>query len=656
MMDRPKGRIKSTASKSPQPHIPTASDPEKEPNSLSPAVVNNDDKSLKENSLEQDQKQHLFEQVHNKDNKNTPTHGERLSGEVSSDEDNSIKRTSSKSSIGRRSTPKVKKRVSSQDGGTENSKLRKRRREKVEDGRRKKKKLDEDGAVIDNENWVQCERCLKWRLIPSVENLPEKWYCEMNVTDTARNSCDASEQTQEEVAKQKRKNKKKAALSSNRAKRPKSQSPMTVPKRPNTEKNASSNKSEKNKQSHAEMTKNSESGDEYLPPNDENSQRSRYPLKTVKSDEEPRGRGDNGDNLSLTTNNRIKSNKRSRQSRDHEDGKVKKKGRKPKEEKQQEWVQCEKCEKWRRLPARISAKDLPDIWYCSMNTWDPRSASCAIHEEDFHGIVGEDTNVAGGIMGGSRDKTSSSSRTTYRDLIQQKGTRPISERTRATESIFSSHASAGENDRESLGPPVVSYHNSSAFQQRLSFNKMNAIEKNTEKSGLSLFALMAHSQLWRDLCVRPNGKKMQNSWRHQTESCSNAMKAMVYYALGNKTMACHEVLFECQTGEWEELLWINLRAASTLESVALTLNELEKDGLVEKLTADFKTSMEPIRFRRAVFEGVSSAFISANSVSVLDSCNKSSNSCSSLSDNTTPNSRCMKIAKPWKKPMQASCD
>lgn len=48
---------------------------------------------------------------------------------------------------------------------------KKKRKEKGEDGRRKKKRIDE-GDTIHNENWVQCEKCMKWRLIPSVENLP----------------------------------------------------------------------------------------------------------------------------------------------------------------------------------------------------------------------------------------------------------------------------------------------------------------------------------------------------------------------------------------------------------------------------------------------------------------------------------------------------
>ena len=41
----------------------------------------------------------------------------------------------------------------------------------------------------------------------------------------------------------------------------------------------------------------------------------------------------------------------------------------------------EKCEKWRKLPADVAPEDLPDIWYCSMNTWDVSLANCDAPEE-----------------------------------------------------------------------------------------------------------------------------------------------------------------------------------------------------------------------------------------------------------------------------------
>lgn len=45
--------------------------------------------------------------------------------------------------------------------------------------------------------WVQCEKCEKWRVLlqPTEDELPEKWYCEMN-DDVDNNSCDHPERDQ----------------------------------------------------------------------------------------------------------------------------------------------------------------------------------------------------------------------------------------------------------------------------------------------------------------------------------------------------------------------------------------------------------------------------------------------------------------------------
>ena len=49
-----------------------------------------------------------------------------------------------------------------------------------------------------------------------------------------------------------------------------------------------------------------------------------------------------------------------------------------------QWVQCEhrNCQKWRRVPAHIDIKTLPEIWYCEMNTWDVESAKCSAPQKD----------------------------------------------------------------------------------------------------------------------------------------------------------------------------------------------------------------------------------------------------------------------------------
>ena len=51
------------------------------------------------------------------------------------------------------------------------------------------------------------------------------------------------------------------------------------------------------------------------------------------------------------------------------------------QEKEVQWVQCERCKKWRTLPDDVSAASLPEQWYCSMNTWDPKYSSCYAKQE-----------------------------------------------------------------------------------------------------------------------------------------------------------------------------------------------------------------------------------------------------------------------------------
>ena len=46
-----------------------------------------------------------------------------------------------------------------------------------------------------------------------------------------------------------------------------------------------------------------------------------------------------------------------------------------------ERVQCEACGKWRRLPASLDG--WPGLFYCALNTWDARLASCEVAEEQW---------------------------------------------------------------------------------------------------------------------------------------------------------------------------------------------------------------------------------------------------------------------------------
>ena len=47
------------------------------------------------------------------------------------------------------------------------------------------------------------------------------------------------------------------------------------------------------------------------------------------------------------------------------------------------WVQCSMCLKYRRLPRSIRISDLPKLWFCRYNKYDPGRAECRAPEEQF---------------------------------------------------------------------------------------------------------------------------------------------------------------------------------------------------------------------------------------------------------------------------------
>ncbi|KJP85884.1 hypothetical protein AK88_04471 [Plasmodium fragile] len=57
-------------------------------------------------------------------------------------------------------------------------------------------KENTDLCTPEQDNWVQCDRCEKWRKLPAyidMNNLPKIWYCNLN-TDARYNSCDVEEE------------------------------------------------------------------------------------------------------------------------------------------------------------------------------------------------------------------------------------------------------------------------------------------------------------------------------------------------------------------------------------------------------------------------------------------------------------------------------
>jgi hypothetical protein len=523
-----------------------------------------------------------------------------------------------------------------------------------------KKRKDSDHGVdgTDGENqWVQCDKCAKWRVLPStvdVDKLPNQWYCEMNIYDPLHNSCDATEQTPEEIAKAKRKAKRRlvrrARLEAEAAASAAASLGDVVeePKEKEIEK-------EKEKEVKPKITKS---------PAPEKRKREEKPVDEVKKRETPplnnsddegkhssgsysdsdqkdskkarRSRSDDG-LVEVIDGVKGKARGRIRRGKDGKDDKTK--GRKVSnkgKEDNQEWVQCEKCEKWRRLPPNISADDLPDVWYCTMNTWDPNTSTCGAAEDkadpSSHIVPGF------GVQGGHK--------LSYRSLIfgtGKKQHRPISERMRAAESLFSSHS---YTDPDTAGShPTVMYANSSVF-----INRSNAARAAEDRKGdrQTFLEAMSHSNLWAELRGRNRRLNEQAACKTRLPYASGGadvslsslpngtkqrLKEMVHYALGTATMASHEVLLEAQCRPWEGVpsTWTELRAICTIEMIVACLIELVEEGRVEAVpsTSPHRTVLEVMpRYRR----------VSASSqIPTLKS-----------EEDHLPATRLMKIAKPWK--------
>jgi len=527
-----------------------------------------------------------------------------------------------------RSARKVQKTAKQKIMGKDDSTIQyasnkgKRKSKSGKSGSSKEVKEDNNGG----ENWVQCDKCKKWRCIPSyidVKDLPEHWYCKDN-PDKSRNTCEAAEQTQEEVTKfnlDKSRSQNHDTLT-NKITDKATCKPAPVRNGVIVDDTVSDIGVNGTLQYDSAVTNKSTSSDLFdghtsevqLTPNQ---------LSGCEID----GTGSDGTTAStLPTNKHMKgsSSKKSRKSKGEEREKKGSKGKKQKDPINQEWVQCEKCEKWRRLPPRIKAKDLPDVWTCDMNDWDPRSASCAVAEDHkVDKTINPDKDIIGkdGLSSGVQKNKLS-----YKNLIRLPN-RTISERTRATDSLFSSCATDPDK------PPTVLYANSSAFQHRGGIYRPSE----EEKPEITLFSYMNKSELWKDLYHYASQSTLSGSdvkydvnvGKTKTRAGNDhipSMKAMVYYALGAQTLHLHDVLLECQCREWEDLQWADLRASCTIESVQLALNGLVKDGSVEA---------SPTRFD---YNEVKSDIISYRK------------------KQTTPQnggpikkrSRCMKISKPWK--------
>jgi hypothetical protein len=261
-----------------------------------------------------------------------------------------------------------------------------------------------------------------------------------------------------------------------------------------------------------------------------------------------------------------------------------------------------------------------------MNTWDPLSATCDAEEDKA-----DPGHHEFGIYGSGVSTASYGNKLSYRNLIfgtGRKQNRPITERTRAAESLF---LAPTDPSSESSYPKVM-YANSSVFMPRLS-NAQKANAPDVEKK-MSLFELMNHSNLWAELRAASNmpqpdklGSSFVNSsYSSLSDDMKRTMKDMVLRAINSGTLASDEVLLETQCRQWTDVPqeWAEIRATCTIEKIEGAIGDLVANGRIERVMDASQTDLSAPKYRRA------------------------STASATLNKALRP-TRCMKIAKPWKK-------
>mmetsp|Transcript_24324 Transcript_24324/g.55434 ORF Transcript_24324/g.55434 Transcript_24324/m.55434 type:complete len:565 (-) Transcript_24324:177-1871(-) len=530
--------------------------------------------------------------------------------------------------------------------------------------RKKRKDFDADmtGDHDDDDDeqeakWVQCDNCQKWRLLPKfvdTDKLPEHWFCELNIYDPERNNCDAPEQSPEDIRNDHKLSKKKKIFSNKTESPPKpfeqndstanaeirtpgsKDSPgLKLPRSPMTEKftpNKSENVDVKNNRVESSVPPPKRGPDgRFISPQSVDRissfdvRNSRNGVTSLHQEGSKHG------NSVVVDGGKSRSRNRSRSSRG---GKEREKEKEKVEDVQ--WVQCEKCDKWRKLASHINVKDLPDSWYCSMNTWNPSVANCAAAEDNDAGHHSVEYTILNGS--GVRQITNKLS---YRRLAQ--GGRQISERARIAESIFVTYGNPNASDAKPV--PTLMYNGSSAFVPRGHNPRKVPI---SDKNAPTLFDILKKSKINNELngtnvvsCASDDDlddKETENVGRKNhirnpftitgtDNKFEEVLKDLVHHALGGNVLSCDELLLEAQCRNWSGSSghhFATVRTMCTLQNIQKALNDLVHERSVEmmegKLPGEKGLASKSVRYRR---------FISGGS-SAIDKC------------------RSMKISKPWK--------
>ena len=558
--------------------------------------------------------------------------------------------------------------------------------------RRREKEAEEHGEeeteeVEPNETeWVQCDACKKWRILPDnvkASSLPDLWYCCMNIYDPKRSNCEAPEQNMKQILRERKKRarkraKREAELSESQQEKPTKKAklqeeeivaaatttkkksknekslaaagntPRSISPKPLKSAKSSGAKSKESvtetkkavaeaKRSNLDGNKKSKSTAEDKPaPGDSGSDTQKEAKKkSKKSKKETQDTSENQD--ADAADSKKSSRKRGRPSRAQPSSStqpVSTPVNGNEDEDNVEWVQCDKCEKWRKLPPDISADELPDVWNCSMNTWNPSAASCDAAEDK--------TDAHHQEIGASewQLRQTHAGKYSYRQMIfgtgARKHNRPLSERARAAESLF-----IQPSTDEDQPHPTTQYNKSSAFLPRISnFQKNLMVEENT----IGIFDVLRNSNLWEDLrSMDTNPSKVLSSstgdinipgqklktYEFLSDEIKHAMQDVVLQTLEFGCLTSREIIGKAQWFPYETSIKgvAGIRGYCNEDIIIHTLLDLVRDGLVEMATV--RDPFLPIsqwvpQYRRV---GTRRAIEAVEAIKA---------------------SRCMKIAKPWK--------
>ncbi|GMH94651.1 hypothetical protein TL16_g12967 [Triparma laevis f. inornata] len=465
--------------------------------------------------------------------------------------------TGSKPRVGR--PPKEKKEEQEDPWSMANAELT--NKESAPSTTKKKKK-----GRLENSNWVQCDRCQKWRLLPIYINMDMlgegDWFCEMNTYDVRRNFCGAKEQSAEEVRKEREQARRDAE-----------------PKSPKRTKNTTNNRATSDPNPPYQNTPSTTprplpgalgTGEDVMKDTElvvAGLNRSVSAPGTLEQSPTNGANGKTPNPPQSTTSPTTAPTTAPKPAAPVED---------------MEWVQCEKCEKWRRLPPNLSAADLPDTWYCSMNTWDKSTATCAAKENEAdNNVKGEYTILSGA--------SAAAGKLSYRNLMfgtqGMNGGRPFSEKARAMDSVFTRVNGVGEAE--------AGYKGSSMFQ---SGGQKGAGAGNKIEAKPVFLKMFSKTRICKDLYngvqVEPppaaplpkSEKEEKDPEDDSNPTISPTFKSLVFQSLSNKALAPYHCLLELQLRSYtHDGPTDSIRTRATVSSVEDALESLLREGLVEKV-------------------------------------------------------------------------